>query len=159
MEFNLYHLSWAVEYCSQMLDAVCNAVDTKDYGLDSDADYDKYLNKLYELYDIAVKNGAVAQVIEELKSDNVNVTWFTDIRDEDEEFKARESQEELARSVNVGDYVRLYNGNCRYVCSRDGRSLWVTDKESDRTNDNARGWSADLYDIVEILERYDGEEE
>lgn len=154
-EHDFYCLVWSIEYCLQMISAIGDAQDTKDYGLDSDADYNKYLNKLYDLYDIAVTNGVVDQILEELKSDNVDASEFIDIKEEQEEFKLKEEQEALADSVEVGDYVQLYNGNRRYVCSRDGRSLWVTDKESERTNPYARGWSADLYDIVKILERYE----
>jgi hypothetical protein len=152
---DFYRLVWATEYCLQMLYAIGDAKDTKDYGLDSDADYNKYLNKLYDLYDIAVTNDVVEQILEELKSDNIDAYEFIEIKEEQEGFKLQEEHIALANSVEVGDYVQLYNGNRRYVCSRDGRSLWVTDKESERTNPYARGWSADLYDIVKILERYE----
>lgn len=156
-DHDLYCLAWAIEYCLQMADAIGDAQDTKDYGLDSNADYDKYVNKLYDLYEIAVNNGVVDQVIEEIKSDGVNESLFVEIKEEQEEFKAQEEQEALARTVEVGDYVQLYNGNRFYVCSKDGRNLWVTNNEADRTNPYARGWSADLYDIVKILERYEEE--
>lgn len=155
--FDIYDLTWAIEYCSQMLTAISNATDTKDYGLDSEADYNKYLKKLYDLYDIAAANNAVDQVLEELKSDGVDASDFIEIKEEDEYFKAQSEKEALAESVEVGDYVQLYNGNRHYVCSRDGRSLWVTDSRADRTNPYARGWSADLYDVVKILERYEEE--
>lgn len=152
---DFYRLVWATEYCLQMIYAIGDAKDTKDYGLDSDADYNKYLNKLYDLYDIAITNDVVEQILEELKSDNIDAYEFIEIKEEQEGFKLQEEHIALANSVEVGDYVQLYNGNRRYVCSRDGRSLWVTDKESERTNPYARGWSADLYDIVKILERYE----
>lgn len=153
-DFDFYGVVWAVEYCSKVLDGISDAPDTKDFGLDSNADYDKYYNKLYELYDIAIANDAVSQVIDELNSDGVDPYYFNEIKEEDEGFKKQSAQEELANSVEVGDYVRLRNGNKFYVCDREGRNLWVTNKKEDRTNLDARGWHADLYDIVEILERY-----
>ena len=156
-DHDLYCLAWAIEYCLQMANAAADAQDTKDYGLNSTDDYNKYVDKLYELYEIAVTNNVVDQVIEEIKSDGVDESLFVEIKEEQEEYKAREEQEALARTVEIGDYVQLYNGNRRYVCSRDGRSLWVTDNKADRTDPYARGWSADLYDIVKILERYDGD--
>ena len=157
-DFDFYGLLWAVEYCSEMLNAISDAHDSTDFGVDSEADYNKYLDKLYSLYDITIKNNVYDRIVEEMKEDDVYEGFFTDIKDEDDELKTYDAKEKLAESVEVGDYVRLYNGNCRYVCSRDGRNLWVTDKEADRTNSYARGWSADLYDIIEILERYEGED-
>ena len=154
-EFRLYDLVWAIEYCCQVADAIANSVDTTDYGLNSNEDYNRYINKLYDLYDIAASNNAVTQVIEELQSDNIDPSLFIEIKEENEYITESESQEELAMSVQVGDYVKLRDGRRLYVCSRDGRSLWVTDNVADRANPYARGWSADLYDIVEIIERYE----
>ena len=157
--FNLYNLAWAVEYCTALVNAISDTVDTKNYGLDSDADYNKYYNKIYDLYDLALKNNAVDEVIAEIKDDGADPSLFIEIKEEQEGFRAQEEQEALARSVEVGDYVQLYNGNRFYVCNREGRSLWVTKNKADRTNSGALGWHADLYDIVEILERYEDIEE
>lgn len=157
MEYrDIYDLVCAVDYCTQLINALADAPDIKDFGIDSDADYNRYYNKLYDLYDIAVKNNVVNEVIQELKSDNIDDRGlFVEIKEEADYLKAQSDREELLDSIEVGDYVLLYNGNRRYVCRRDGRDLWVTDKEEDRLNDYARGWSADLYDVVEILEHYE----
>lgn len=147
-EFDFYGLVWAVEYCSKMLDGISDAPDTKDFGLDSDADYNKYFNKLYELYDIAVANNAVDQLIEELKEDKVDTYYIDDIKEEADYFKAEAEHEDLMYSVEEGDKVRLSNGNVFYVVSIDGNSLWVSTKKG-----GPEGWYADLHEVEEILEK------
>lgn len=120
---------------------------TKELGIPNfDKAYNTYYNYLYSLYNLSKKEGVLNDVLDLMASSEC--LDFKDVcEEEDEEDKAL-AHEDLVYSVEVGDKVRLYNGNIRYVVSIDGRDLWVSTKPG-----GPEGWYADLFDIEEIIEK------
>lgn len=111
--------------------------------------YRKNYDALYTLCRIVVKQGIIDTIRQELKDDDFDTWYFDDIIDEIDYFAKEKAHEEVMYDVEVGDKVKLYNGNIRYVNDIDGNTLWVTP-----SRDTDRGWSAQLSDVVEILEKY-----
>lgn len=147
--------------------SVCEAIDgfaestlysgendvTKELGIPNfDKAYNAYYEYLYDLYDLAVKENVLNEVLGYIESDECSD--FKEVCEE-YEYEAKQAEhEDLMYSVEVGDKVRLFNGNEYYVADIDGNSIWVTNDKSMRNSIDARGWSAQLSDVVEILEKY-----
>ncbi len=117
----------------------------KQLGINFGKDYSKYWGYLYKLYDMLDAEGYLSEI------DLYMYPALEEIADERAEEAETDAHEDIMYSVKEGDKVRLSNGTIRYVDSIDGNSLWVTQRRGDDT-----GWSADLYDVVEILEHYEG---
>ena len=150
-----YDLVWAIEYFSRILDSF--ATDTSSgvnpyfegLGVDLNREYDKYYNILYKLCEIAVKQGVVDDI--RLEMDATDAFYFNEIVDEIDYSAQDRVHEGVMDSIEIGDKVRLYNGSVRYVADIDGRSLWVTMRKGD-----SDGWAADIDDVEEIIEKYEG---
>ena len=114
----------------------------KQLGINYAKDFSKYWNCLTKLY----------RMLEEedlLTEDLLNDYYY--LREIDDEIRTEaldRAHQEVMDSVEEGDKVRLSNGNEFYVVSIDGNSLWVSRKPG-----GPEGWHADLYDVVEILEK------
>lgn len=113
-------------------------------GIDYGADYNRYWNYLYSLYDLAESRGFLDEdMLEDLPK-------FQEIAQERADELADNQHEDIIYSIEEGDKVRLYNGNVRYIVSIDGNDLWVSLRRGDPS-----GWYANRDDVVEILEKYD----
>lgn len=152
-----YDLVWAIESISQLVDGIVVANPTyrnnkylNQLGIDFDKLYSKYYDTLYNLCEIAIKQGNVDAIRAELSEDDRYN--FDELIKEIEYLSKEIEHEDLIYSVEVGDKVKLYNGNVRYVADIDDNTLWVTP-----SRDTDRGWSAQLSDVVEILEKYNEE--
>ena len=150
-----YDLVWAIEAFSSAVDGFAdpkllthNNHYITDSGISFEKEYSKLYDKLYSLCEIAVQKELVDEVRAEIESDQEDTYYFNEIVEELDYFAKEKAHEEVMYDVEVGDKVRLYNGNVRYVYSMDGNSLWVTP-----SRDTERGWSAQLSDVVEILEK------
>ena len=141
--------------------AICGALDglaestlisgendiTKELGIPSfDKAYNTYYNYLYDIYDLSVKENILGDVLDLMSPGECSD--FTDVCEEMDYAAKEKEHEDLIYSVEVGDKVRLYNGNVRYVVDIDGTSIWVSDHRG-----GPDGWSAQLSDIVEIIEK------
>ncbi len=154
-EFEDYDLVWAIEALSSALDGFSDPkllADNNHYitelGVDFNKEYNKLYDKLYSLCETAVQQGVVDAVRAEIENDKEDTWYFNEII-EDLDYQAKEkAHEDIMYDVEVGDKVKLYNGNIRYVHSIDGGWLWVTARPNEE-----RGWSAQLSDVVEILEK------
>ena len=154
-EFNDYDLVWAIEALSSAVDGFSdpnmyahNNHYITDLGINFDKEYSMLYDKLYSLCEIVVQKNIVDPVRSELESDKADTYYFDDIVEELDYFAKEKIHEDLMYSVEVGDKVRLHNGNVRYVHSIDGDWIWVTARPNEE-----RGWSAQLHEVVEILEK------
>lgn len=149
-----YDLYQAIKSVSQLVDGIDEAEPSyknnqylKQLSVDFDKLYNTYYDVLYSLCEIAVKQDKVDYVREELKDDNVSDYNFNEIIVDIDYLSKEAEHEDLMYSVEVGDKVRLSNGNEFYVVSIDGNDLWVSKKKG-----GPEGRYADLHDVVEIIE-------
>lgn len=146
-------LVWAIEEATVVLNGLADAESVNalaKFGVDIKADIRKYDAVIYDAYEMAEKQGVLQEVKDALKSDGADMYFFNEVDDELSYLAEAKAHEDIMYSVQEGDKVRLSNGNIRYVDSIDRNSLWVTQHRGDNM-----GWSADLYDVVEILEHYE----
>ena len=115
-----------------------------------------------DLYDIAVENHILNDVLDFLEDYDADTTEFASIVEERQDEQEEAEHQAMIDSLDVGDKVRLYDGRELYVCNNDQfeyrHGCWVTDSRANRTNPDARGWYADYADIVKIVEKYRGED-
>lgn len=114
----------------------------KQLGINYAKDFSKYYDYLTKLYRMLEE--------EDLLTDDLLNSYYY-LREIDDEIHTEaldRAHQEVMDSVEEGDKVRLSNGNEFYVVSIDGNSLWVS-----RRRGGPEGWHADLYDVVEILEK------
>ena len=151
-----YNLLQSIEYCCQMLNTIDDMELTgsaeENYGVDSKADHTRYLNQLYTLYDVAKDAGVIDSILTDMKADNVDDYYFADICDEQSYIDEANAHEDLVYSARVGDKVRMSNGGIYYIADIDGNTIWITRQKDSGIG---LGWSANLSDINEILERGD----
>ena len=121
-----------------------------------------YYSYLDKLYDIAVENHILNDVLNFLEDYDADTTEFASLVEERQDEQKEAEHQAMIDSLDVGDKVRLYDGRVLYVCDNDEfeyrHGCWVTDSRADRTNPDARGWYADYADIVKIVEKYRGED-
>lgn len=129
---------------------------------DYDESWRTYYSYLDELYDIAVENHILNDVLDFLEDYDADTTEFASIVEERQDEQEEAEHQAMIDSLDVGDKVRLYDGRELYVCNNDQfeyrHGCWVTDSRANRTNPDARGWYADYADIVKIVEKYRGED-
>lgn len=114
----------------------------KQLGINYAKDFARYYDYLTKLYRMLEEDDL-------LTDDLLNEYYY--LREIDDEIHTEaldRAHQEVMDSVEEGDYVRLSNGNEFYVVSIDGNSLWVS-----RRPGGPEGWHADLYDVVEIIEK------
>ena len=121
-----------------------------------------YYSYLDKLYDIAVENHILNDILDFLEDYDADTTEFASLVEERQDEQKEAEHQAMIDSLDVGDKVRLYDGRVLYVCDNDEfeyrHGCWVTDSRADRTNPDARGWYADYADIVKIIEKYRGED-
>lgn len=129
---------------------------------DYDESWRTYYSYLDKLYDIAVENHILNDVLDFLEDYDADTSEFASIVEERQDEQEEAEHQAMIDSLEVGDKVRLYDGRVLYVCDNDEfeyrHGCWVTDSRADRTNPDARGWYADYADIVKIVEKYRGED-
>lgn len=129
---------------------------------DYDESWRTYYSYLDDLYDIAVENHILNDVLDFLEDYDADTTEFASIVEERQDEQEEAEHQAMIDSLDVGDKVRLYDGRELYVCNNDQfeyrHGCWVTDSRANRTNPDARGWYADYADIVKIVEKYRGED-
>ena len=129
---------------------------------DYDESWRTYYSYLDDLYDIAVENHILNDVLDFLEDYDADTSEFASIVEERQDEQEEAEHQAMIDSLDVGDKVRLYDGRELYVCNNDQfeyrHGCWVTDSRANRTNPDARGWYADYTEIVKIVEKYRGED-
>jgi hypothetical protein len=163
-------LSWAIMGVCKVMDGFDQAGDiarnnefNSKLGIpDYNESWRTYYSYLDKLYDIAVENHILDKVLEYLADEEDDTTEFASIVEERQDEQKEAEHQAMIDSLDVGDKVRLYDGRVLYVCDNDEfeyrHGCWVTESRANRTNPDARGWYADYADIVEIVEKYRGED-
>lgn len=152
-----YKLIWAIKAISQIVYGFADAHSfdknpyIQDLGVDIDGEYSRYYDCLWSLCEKVIELNMVDDVRSELQSEGFDDYAFNGIIEEIGYSNEAQAQEDLMYSVEEGDRVRLYNGEVYYVDSIDGNSIWVTKRRGD-----SEGWSADLSDVEDIIEKYEG---
>lgn len=139
-----------------------NEFNTKIGIPDYEESWRTYYSYLDKLYDIAVENHILNEVLDFLENYDADTSEFAEVVEERQNEQEEAEHQAMIDSLDVGDKVRLYDGRVLYVCDNDEfeyrHGCWVTDSRANRTNPDARGWYADYADIVEIVEKYRGED-